>query len=296
MEELNPNYPNLIGRVEHIAQMGALLTDFLLIKAGALHRANGGYLLLDARKLLMSPFAYEALKRAIKTREIRIEQPAEAAGLISTQTLDPEPIPLDIKVVLIGDRELYYLLSQHDPDFAGLFKVQADFDDTISRSEANYRDYARVMASIANTHSLKPLDAAAVARILEEGARLAGDREKLSIEIGRISDIVREADYWSGKAGRKVTTAADVSRSIDEAIQRADRLRDRSKERIGREIVFIDTTAPRSARSTGCRCCSSARSRSAGRRGSPRACAWDRAASPTSSARSISAARCTPRA
>ena len=241
VEELNPTYSNLIGRVEHIAQMGALLTDFLLIKTGTLHRANGGYLLLDARKLLQSPFAWEALKRAVKTREIRIEQPAETMGFVSTQTLDPEPIPLDIKVVLIGDRELYYLLSQHDPDFAGLFKVQADFDDTIARSDENYRDYARVIASIVKTHGLKPIDAGGIARVLEQSARLAGDREKMSIQVGQISDIVREADYWAAKASRTTTTAADVARAVEENIQRSDRLRDRSQESFDRHIMLIDT-------------------------------------------------------
>ena len=241
IEENNPTHGNLIGRTEHIAQMGALLTDFLLIKPGALHRANGGYLLLDARKLLLSPFAWEALKRTVKAREIRIEQPAETMGLISTQTLDPEPIPLDVKVVLFGDRELYYLLAAYDPDFAGLFKVQADFDDTIDRSEENYGAYARVIASIVRTHKLKPLDAGAVARVIEEGARLAEDREKLSIQIGRISDLVREADYWSGRAERKITTREDIARATDEYVQRSDRLRDRAQETIGRHIVFIDT-------------------------------------------------------
>jgi lon-related putative ATP-dependent protease len=162
-------------------------------------------------------------------------------GLISTQTLDPEPIPLDVKVVLLGDRELYYLLAAYDPDFPGLFKVQADFDDTIERSDENNGAYARVIASIVKTHKLKPLDAGAVARIIEEGARLAEDREKLSIQIGRISDLVREADYWSGKSGRKVTTREDIALAIEESTQRADRLRDRSNETIGRHIVFIDT-------------------------------------------------------
>jgi len=243
LEEINPTYSNLVGRVEHIAQMGALVTDFLLIKPGALHKANGGYLLIDARKLLMSPFAWEALKRILKAREIRIEQPLESMGMgmISTQTLDPEPIPLDVKVVLFGDRELYYLLAAYDPDFRGLFKVQADFDDTIAWSDENNRAYARVIASIVKEHKLKPVDASGVARVIEEGARLADDREKLSIELGRISDLVREADYWSSEAGREVTTRADVERAITESIQRADRLRDRSQEIIGRDIIFIDT-------------------------------------------------------
>nr|PZN88050.1 MAG: ATP-dependent protease [Pseudomonadota bacterium] len=243
LEEINPTFGNLIGRVEHIAQMGALVTDFLLIKPGALHKANGGYLLIDARKLLLSPFAWEALKRTIKAREIRIEQPWESLGLgmISTQTLDPEPIPLDVKVVLFGDRELYYLLAAFDPDFQGLFKVQADFDDTIDWSPENNLAYARVIASIVAQHKLKPFDASGVARVIEEGARLADDREKLSIQLGRISDLVREADYWSSQAGREVTTREDVERAVTESIQRADRLRDRAQEIINRDIVFIDT-------------------------------------------------------
>jgi lon-related putative ATP-dependent protease len=245
VEEDNPTYGNLVGRVEHFAQMGTLVTDFLLIKPGALHKANGGYLLLDARRLLLSPFAWEALKRAIKAREVRIEQPMETAGLISTQTLDPEPIPLEIKVVLFGDRELYYLHAAHDPDFPGLFKVQADFDDTIKRSSENDNAYARVIASVVKEHGLKPVDAAGVARVIDEGARLADDREKLSIELGRISDIVREADYWSSQVKRKITTRQDVSRAIDEQIQRADRLRDRAQETINRGIVLLDTEGAR---------------------------------------------------
>ncbi|MCB1511553.1 MAG: AAA family ATPase [Hyphomicrobiaceae bacterium] len=242
VEELNPNYGNLIGRIEHIAQMGALVTDFLLVKPGALHRANGGFLLIDARKLLLSPFAWEALKRAIKAREIKVEQPAEMAGFMSTQTLDPEPIPLNVKVVLFGDRELYYMLAAHDPDFGRLFKVQADFDDTIPRSEANDGAYARLIASIVAQHELKHVERDGVARLIEEGARLADDREKLSIEIGRLADIVREADYWAGEAGRSLITRADIETAIEEHIQRSDRLRDRAQETISREIVMISTT------------------------------------------------------
>jgi lon-related putative ATP-dependent protease len=251
IEEINPTYGNVVGRVEHQAQMGTLVTDFLLIKPGALHKANGGYLLVDARRLLLSPFAWEALKRAIKAREIRIEQPTEVSGLISTQSLDPDAIPLDVKVVLFGDRELYYLLSAHDPDFPRLFKVQADFDDTISRSSENDNAYARLIASVVKEHGLKPLDAAAVARVIDEGARLAEDREKLSIELGRISDIVREADYWSTQAKRKVTGRQDVARAIDEQLQRADRLRDKAQETITRGIVLVDTEGAEAGRING---------------------------------------------
>ena len=241
-EELNPTYGNLVGRVEHIAQMGALVTDFLLVKPGALHRANGGYLLIDARKMLLSPFAWEALKRTLKAREIKIEQPSEMSGLISTQSLDPEPIPLEIKVVLFGDRELYYLLTMHDPDFNGLFKVQADFDDSIERSPENNRAYAQLIASIVKEHGLRPANAGGVARLIEEGARLADDRDKLSIQIGHLADIVREADYWAGEAASDEIDRAAVARAVDEHIQRSDRLRDRTQETISREIVLLDTS------------------------------------------------------
>ncbi len=242
VDEGNPIHGRLIGRVEHIAHMGALITDFLLVKPGALHHANGGALLLDARKLLTAPFAWDALKRALKSGEIRLDNPADSLGLQSTQTLDPDPIPLEVKVVLFGDRELYYLLAAHDPDFQRLFKVQADFDDTIARSSENEAAYARLIASIVVGHKLRPADKKAVARLIEEGARLADDSDKLSIEIGRLADIVREADYWAGIGGRATIAREDVARAISEHAQRSDRLSDRAQEAIGRGIVLVDTS------------------------------------------------------
>ena len=197
--------------------------------------------MVDARKLLLSPYAYEALKRALKSREIRLEQPSEVAGqFASVQSLDPEPIPLDVKVILIGERDIYYALAQGDPDFLGLFKVQADFDESIPRNGETDLSYARVIASIVREHKLNALDASGVARVIEEGARMADDREKLSISIGRISDLVREADYWSRKAKRTVTTRDDVARAVKADIQRADRMRDRAQETIDRNIVLVD--------------------------------------------------------
>jgi lon-related putative ATP-dependent protease len=242
VEEMNPVYGNLIGRIEHIAQSGTMVTDFLLIKPGALHRANGGTLLIDARKLLLSPYAYEALKRSMKAREIRIEQPAETMLAATMQTLDPEPIPLDLKVILIGEPDIYYLLSQNDPDFAGLFKVQADFDDAIRRNADNERAFARVVASIVADHGLLPLDAGGVARVIEQGARDADDREKISIELGRTSDLVREADFWARKLGHKTITRADVARAVEASVQRADRMRDRAQETIDRGVVMVDVS------------------------------------------------------
>lgn len=242
VEEDNPNYGSLIGRIEHIAQMGTLVTDFLLIKPGALHRANGGYLLLDARKVLLSPFTWEALKRTIKGRSIRIEQPSETVGFATTQTLEPEAIPLEVKVVLFGERELYYLLAANDPEFSQLFKVAADFDDTIARSAKNDLAYARLIASITHRHDLKPVDASGVARLIDEGARIADDREKLSIEIGRIADVLREADYWAGVAKHDTITVGDVQRALDEHVQRSDRLRDKAQEQFERGVLLVDTS------------------------------------------------------
>ncbi len=242
VEELNPTYGNLIGRIEHVAHMGSLVTDFLLMKPGALHRANGGYLLIDARKVLMSPFAWEALKRAIKAQALRIEQPTEMTGFMSTQSIDPEEIPLNVKVVLFGDRMLYYLLAANDPDFSRLFKVQADFDDSIERTVDNHGAYARLIASIVARHDLRHVGAGGVARLIEEGSRLADDSKKLSIELGTLADLIREADYWADDMGLDLITRDAVERAIEERIQRSDRLRDRAQEGIERDLVLIETT------------------------------------------------------
>jgi lon-related putative ATP-dependent protease len=241
LEEDNPTLGNLVGRIEHLSQMGTLVTDFMLIKPGALHKANGGYLLLDARKVLLQPFAWEALKRALQSREITIESPAEQLSLISTVSLEPDRIPLRLKVVLFGDRLLYYMLSVLDPDFPGLFKVAADFDDTADHTAENATLYARLVASIVERHGLRPVSAKGVARIIDEGTRMAGDSEKLSLEVEALADLICEADYWSGKAGHKSIEAHDVQRAVDESTFRLDRLREKSQESITRDIMLVDT-------------------------------------------------------
>ncbi|HEY64489.1 MAG TPA: AAA family ATPase [Caldilineae bacterium] len=243
--EDNPTYQNLIGRVEHVAQMGALVTDFTLIKPGALHRANGGYLILDARKVLLQPYAWEGLKRALQARQIRIESLGEMLSLVSTVSLEPEPIPLDVKVALVGDRLLYYLLSALDPDFSELFKVAADFDDEIDRNDENQMLYARLIATLARKEGLRPFHRTAVARVIEHSSRLAGDAEKLSTRMQVICDLLREADYWAGQAGNGVVTAQDVQRAIDAQIYRVDRLRERLQEEILRGTILIDTEGER---------------------------------------------------
>ncbi len=241
VSEDNPTYSNLIGRVEHIAQLGALVTDFTLIKPGALHRANGGYLLLDVRKVLMQPFAWDALKRALQTREIRIESLGQMYSLVSTVSLEPEPMPLDVKIVLFGDRLFYYLLQQYDPDFSELFKVAADFEDRIERSAETHQLYARLMATLCAKEKLLPLDRTAVARVIEHSARLVGDAERLSTHMRGVADLLQEADYWAREAGLEAITENNVQQAINAQIHRQDRLRAQLHEAILRETLLIDT-------------------------------------------------------
>ncbi|HEX2464290.1 MAG TPA: ATP-binding protein, partial [Thermoanaerobaculia bacterium] len=242
--ENNPTYANLVGRVEHVAREGVLTTDFTLIKAGALQRANGGYLILDARRILQQPFAYDALKRALQSGEVRIESPAEALSLITTITLEPEPVPLDVKVVIIGEPQLYYLLTQYDPDFEKLFKIPADLDAEIDRDGAEPL-YARLVATLVKERALRPFDRSAVERVIEESARMAGDASKLSSKVEDIGDLVRESDYWAGQAEAPVVDREHVERAVEARIFRLDRLRERMQEMTLRDLIYIDTDGAR---------------------------------------------------
>ena len=243
--EDHPTYQNLIGRVDHVSQFGTLMTDFTLVKPGALHRANGGYLLLDARKLLMQPFAWEALKRSLAMSQIRIESLAEMYSLVSTTLLEPEAIPLAVKVILFGDRQLYYLLGEYDPDFPKLFKVVADFEDGFDRTVENIQSYARLLGSVARRQKLAPLDRGAVARVVEHSARTAGDSKKLSADIQSVSDLLCEADQLAREAGRAAVTAGDVTAAIAAQRTRAERMHDRLQEAILRGTLMIDTSGAR---------------------------------------------------
>jgi lon-related putative ATP-dependent protease len=239
--EDNPTYQNLLGRVENIARMGTLLTDFTLIKPGALHLANGGYLILDARKVLLQPYVWDALKRALDSGQIRIESPSQMLGLLSTVSLEPEPIELNVKIALLGDRMLYYLLSQGDPEFYELFKVQADFAEEIPRSVENQQLYAQMIATLARKKKLRPLDKAAVARVIEHSARQVSDAERLSIQVNSIVDLLQEAEYWAGENDNSHIHAVDVQKAIDAHIYRADRVRERYQENILRNTIMIST-------------------------------------------------------
>jgi lon-related putative ATP-dependent protease len=238
----HPTYQDLVGRAEHLAQFGTLVTDFTLLKPGALHRANGGYLMIDAHKVLTHPFAWEGLKRALYSNKISIESLEKMLSLVSTVSLEPAPIPLDIKVVLLGDRFLYYLLYQYDPDFGELFKVQADFEGRIDRNAENNQLYARLIATLAKKEQLRPFDRHAVARVIDYGARLVEDAEKLSTHMRSIADLLREADYWACTRESPVITAEDIQHAMDQQIYRASRVREQIQEEIQRGTLLIDTT------------------------------------------------------
>jgi len=240
-----PTYQNLHGRIEHQARMGMLSTNFTLIKPGSLHQANNGYLILDARKLLMQPFAYEGLKRTLRSRKIHIEPLERLLGLMSTISLEPEPVDLNIKVVLIGEPLIYYLLLAYDPEFISLFKVQADFETDMNRSKENQELYATLIAKLAKDKNLLPLHRTAVARLIEQAAREAGDREKLSLRIREFADLIQEADYLAKKENKSFIGDCDVESALAAGQRRGGRIKDRLFEAMESDIRHIDTDGTR---------------------------------------------------
>jgi predicted ATP-dependent protease len=237
-----PTYQNLVGRIDHLAQFGMLLTDFRHVKAGLLHRANGGWLLVDALKLLSQPFAWTALKRALLRHEIRIEPTAELFGLaVSTIQLEPQPIPLAVKVVLFGDREICELLQRHDPEFGELFRVVADLDDDLPRDADTQRALARTLASQMRETGLLTPTRAALARVIDHGARRCGDARRVSAEVRELLDVLTEADHRARTAGRDAVDADDVGQAIAERRDRARRIDERLRDATLRELLAIPT-------------------------------------------------------
>lgn len=245
IEETHPTLGALTGAIEHISLQGALITNFRLIKAGAIHRANGGYLILDARELLSEPFSWQALKRALRRREIVIEDVSRLVGFANTVTLEPDPISLDLKVVLFGDRFLHMALSAADADLAEHFKVLADFDDDVERSPESEAVMARLTAAIVRAESLRPLDKAAVARVVEHAARLADDQARLTLWIDQIRDLLVEADHLSGQVGRAVTGREAIQAAIDARAERSGRVRDRMQAMTLQDVMMVDTESAR---------------------------------------------------
>ncbi len=239
--ESNPTFTNLIGRIERRAQFGALLTDFTMIRVGSLAKANGGYLVLNVEDVLRNPFVYEALKRAIRDREMRVEDLAERYGVFATQTLKPEPIPIKTKVILLGNPVWYQLLFAYDEDFAKIFKVRADFDHQTDREESRNMQLAGFIARFVGEESLPHMDRTAVAAIIEQASRLVEDQEKLSLRFSDLTDLMRESAYWARQDEAETISAAHVEKAIDEQEFRASLVKDRVQELLEREILLVDT-------------------------------------------------------
>lgn len=240
--EDSPGFANLIGRVEYVSHMGTMVTDFNLIKPGALHRANGGYLVLEADKLLTSPYAWITLKRALKARQVRIQSLEQIFSFVSTLQLQPEPIPLDVKVVLVGDRYIYHILQEYDPEFFTLFKVAADMSEDVSRSAESTMLFSRMIRMLQDRDGLLPLDRSGVARTIEYAARRMEDSEKLSLHQGRLGNLLAESDFNARKDGASVITADHVKKAADAAVHRLDQFREKSHEGILREIMLVETS------------------------------------------------------
>ncbi len=239
--EFNPSYSYLFGRIEREAQFGALVTDFTLIRAGSLHQANGGFLVAEIEDVLRDPFAWDGLKRAIRNQEIAVEDPTERLGFVTTKSLQPEPIPLNAKILLIGNPLIYQLLYALDPDFKHLFKVKADFDTRMDRTPENVRAYLGSLCAVCKKENLPDFSTGAVARLLEQSSRLAEDQRKLSTQFSAVADIMREAAYWATQDHKQVVEASHVQKAIEERVYRSNLIEERIREMVSRNIIKIDT-------------------------------------------------------
>jgi len=239
--ESNPTYFNLFGRLEHKFQYGVATTDFSMIKAGSLHKANGGYLVVNALDLLRNFLSYDTLKRALRNGEIRIEDVWEQYRAVSTTTLKPEAIPLKVKVILIGIPYIYYMLYSLDDEYRELFKVKADFDSRMDRTEDAISKYASFIAGICRQNKLLHFDKSGVAKIVEYGSRLASHQDKLSSRFSEVTDLIRESDYWAKKNGSSLVRAEDIEKALNEKIYRTNRIEERLQEMVMEGTIIIDT-------------------------------------------------------
>jgi lon-related putative ATP-dependent protease len=240
--ETNPTYPNLFGAMERKASFGALFTDFTMIRSGSIHRANGGYLVIKARDLLKWYLSWESLKRALKSREILMEDPAEMMGFITTKGMKPEPIPLKIKIILIGEPYIYHLLYQHDDQFVKLFKVKAHLDDQVERNDMELKKYSSFAARVVGQCGLRHVDKTGLSRLLEYGVELSGRQKKLTLKMAMIRDILREADYWAGEAGADMIRREHVDTAIRQKKFRSALIEERMREHILAGYLNIDTS------------------------------------------------------
>ncbi len=239
--ETNPTYHNLLGRTEKEAQFGALTTDFSMIRGGSIHKANGGYLIIPVEDLLRNPFSYDGLKRDLRDGNMAIEEPEERYGFLSVKTLKPQPIPLTAKVILIGDPNIYQMMFSLDPDFRELFKIKAEFDTTMPRTEEKVRQYGAFVCGLCEKENLKHLDGGGLAKLIEYSSRIIEDQYKLSTQFSHIADVVREANFYAELDKSEFITADHVKRAIEEKIYRSKLIQEKIQEMIARGFFLIDT-------------------------------------------------------
>lgn len=241
----NPSLENLVGKIEHRFEYGAQVTDFSRIRAGALHRANGGYLIVDVDRLLQKPFAWEALKRCLSDRAIRIESVSQMMNLAYSVSMDPQPIPLSVKVILLGNREHYHLLRHYDAEFGPLFKIVADFDDEIDWDEEHEKDYIALIAWLIRESRLRHLTARAVARLFEHSSRLVEDRRRLSARVKDIEDILREADQLATLENETLIHERHIDAVMSQRAHRVDRIRELVHKNITSGVTVVETRGSR---------------------------------------------------
>ncbi len=239
--EPNPTWGNLFGKIERRAFMGTYISDHTMLKAGSLQRANGGYLVVNAQDVLLNPGVWPGLKRAIRTRELGLEDPAEQLGILVPQGLRPQPVPLDVKVIITGDEQLYRLLSTLDrEDFSEMFKVKAEFDYQIERTPENIQAYASFVCGTCISEGLRHFDRGAVAKVLEYGAWAVSDQTRLSARFGQVKDLIIEADYWARKNGHRLVNQEDVQRALTEKIYRLNLIEERIRSLIVEGTLMVD--------------------------------------------------------
>jgi lon-related putative ATP-dependent protease len=241
VEEANPTYNNLVGRIERKMRLGMAFTNFMMVKPGSVLQANGGYLLVNALDVLRNPFSWEALKRIIKKSEVKIEDLAELYG-ISTAGIKPDPIPVSIKIIMIGSPWLYYLLYYYDEDFRSIFKVKSDFDTQTDSSAEEKLRYANFVGKMAADEQLLPFSREAVAAVVDHAVRMAEKKGKLSLRFSELSDLVREASFWSREAGGSTVEAEQVDRAIDQKYYRANLLEERIQELLNDGTILVDVS------------------------------------------------------
>jgi len=241
IRETNPTYYNLIGKIEYESRQGYLLTDFHRIKAGALHKANGGYLLLEAEDVLRQFMSWEALKRVLSSGELTIENLGEHLGFIPVASLRPEAIPINVKVVIVGTYYLYYLLNMYDPEFQKIFKVKADFESDMPRNDEMEVKLACFIAHFVDNEGSLPFTAEAVAETIEWASRLVDDQDRMSTQFNKIAEILTESTVWARMTGAEVVAHEHVMKAIDEKIYRSNLIEERSRRAFETGVIRIDT-------------------------------------------------------